>query len=148
VPIVTKQLREGSHYIYRILAVGERLPDGRLHCPVFDFLADADSLEPSDLRRLSAALERTARMGPLKNEAKFRHLTDSDKIFEFKTSGTLRLFCFFDENRVIVCTGGLIKKGQKPPSEEIRKAEGWKNRYFEAQGLNQLSHESEHPRVP
>jgi hypothetical protein len=144
VSIVTKQIREGAHYTFQILAIGERTEGGRLHCPTFEFFSEAAKKEPDDLGRMSALLDIVAERGPIRNTQKFRRITDSDKIFEFKTSGGLRLFCFFDEGRVILCTNGLIKDAQKPPKGEIETAEDWKKRYFDAQKRGQLLHEPEH----
>jgi hypothetical protein len=145
VSIVVKQLREGDHYPYQILALGERSAEGSLLCPVFAFLAQAKACEPFDLIKLSALLDTAARRGQLRNEQKFKHLTGSDQIFEFKTTRGLRLFCFFDEGAVILCTHGIIKKGRKTPPGEIAHAENWKRRYFEAKAAGQLTYEPEYP---
>jgi hypothetical protein len=144
VPIVTKQIREGAHYQYRILAVGERTGEGKLICPVLAFFEVAATRESDDLERLTALLDRTAEQGPIANEQKFKHLTGSEKIYEFRTPRGLRLLCFFDERRVIVCTHGVIKKGQKASMDEIKTAEDWKHRYFDARARNQIFHEPEH----
>ncbi len=144
-PLVTKQLREGPYCSYRILAVAERTPEGRLSCPVIEFFQLARSREPEDLARISAALTYTARNGPLKNQAKFKHLAGSEHIFEFRSRHGLRLYCFFDSDHVIVCTNGLIKKGNATPQEEIRAAETWRRRYLQAKASATLLHEPEHP---
>jgi hypothetical protein len=145
VSLVTKQLREGSHYTFRILAIGERTSGGRLNCPILDFFSHAKVRESEELSRLSALLDIVAERGSnFRNTNKFRRITDSDQIFEFKTPGGLRLFCFFDEGRIIICTHGLIKDGQKPPKSEIDTAELWKKRYMTAKILGELTHEPEH----
>jgi phage-related protein len=144
VSIVTKQLREGDHYTSRILAVGERNTSGRLICPTLDFISDCKLNFPRDLERISASLEFFARTGRLDVEEKFKRLPGTDQIYEFRTKGGLRLYCFFDEQRVVICTHGYVKKKQKTPQSVITEAETWKNRYFHAKSQNLLTHEPEY----
>jgi phage-related protein len=68
----------------------------------------------------------------------FTKLKSSDGIFEFRVDDSgkfYRLFAFWDteEERetLIVATHGLIKKTNKTPLAEIRKAEQIKRDYFE-----------------
>ena len=144
-PIVTKQLREGRHYVYQVLAVGERTSAGNRVCPTLEFYQIQRRSHPRQNERRTALHDTMARRGNLGNETRFKHLTDSDGIFEFKTVGGLRLFCFFDETRLILCTHGTLKKGRKTPPGEIAAAEQWKRRYFAAKASHQLCHEPEHP---
>ena len=67
----------------------------------------------------------------------FEKLKGSDDIFEFRikdSSKFYRLFAFWDrsgkEETLIVCTHGLIKKSNKTPKKEIKKAEEIKFKYF------------------
>lgn len=74
--------------------------------------------------------------GGEKNDEIFKKLEGSD-IWEFRTlyNGiAYRLFAFWDveERALIVATHGIIKKTQKTPRKEIRKAETIMNRYFES----------------
>lgn len=64
----------------------------------------------------------------------FEKLGDSN-IWEFRTSYnkmTYRLFAFWDttRKRLVVATHGLVKKTQKTPLKEIRKAEKIRLEYF------------------
>jgi phage-related protein len=52
------------------------------------------------------------------------------KLFEF-IQGRLRVLWFYDEGRLIICTSGFIKKGQKTPRNEIEHAIQVMNEYFE-----------------
>lgn len=142
-PTVTKQIREGAHYRFTIYAVAERSDSG-LRCPTLDFFQDAETKEPEDLERLTAILDYLAEHGSLRNENKFKHVTNTNGIFEMRTPRGLRLFCFFDEGRVIVCTNGVIKKRQKAQPDDISSAEQWKAAYSKAQLLGELIHEPEH----
>lgn len=45
-------------------------------------------------------------------------------------SNIYRIFCCFDEGRLVVLFNGFQKKSQKTPKEEIEKAMRLKNEYF------------------
>lgn len=68
-------------------------------------------------------------------------LTGADGILEFRWpkhgGGTPRVLWFYDENRVIVCTHGVDKKGKLDPAE-IRRAEAWKTAYAAAKARKDL----------
>ena len=66
--------------------------------------------------------------GRIVNERKFKHLTGSDQIFEFKT-GDGRILCFFFFGRRIILTHGFRKKGDKTPKGEIERAETLKHEF-------------------
>ena len=68
----------------------------------------------------------------------FTKLRSSDGIFEFRVDDNgkfYRLFAFWDteenEESLVVATHGLIKKSNKTPPAEIRKAEQIRREYFE-----------------
>lgn len=68
----------------------------------------------------------------------FAKLKSSDGIFEFRVDDNgkfYRLFAFWDteedEETLVVATHGLIKKSNKTPPAEIRKAEQIRREYFE-----------------
>lgn len=66
--------------------------------------------------------------GRISNERKFKHLTDSDQIFEFKADDG-RILCFFFYGRRIILTHGFRKKGDKTPKGEIGRAEALKREF-------------------
>jgi phage-related protein len=60
--------------------------------------------------------------------------TGYDGLFEVKIefqSNIYRIFCCFDEGRLIVLFNGFQKKTQKTPPNEIEKAMKLKKEYFE-----------------
>ena len=64
----------------------------------------------------------------------FKKLENSD-IWEFRTTynkTAYRLFAFWDNDnkKLVVATHGIIKKTQKTPRKEIKKAEDIKAQYF------------------
>ena len=74
----------------------------------------------------------------IKNEERvpkkfLKFLTDSDGLYEIKVStafSSIRIFCFFDDGRLIVLTNCFIKKTQKTPKKELRLAIKLKNEYL------------------
>ncbi len=76
-------------------------------------------------------LVRTLRMVP---EKFFKHLEGSDGLYEIRVklgSDIYRIFCFFDEGNLIILLNGFQKKSSKTPVNEIKKAEGLKQKYYE-----------------
>lgn len=64
----------------------------------------------------------------------FKHLTGTDGLYEIRIeygSNIYRLFCCFDEGRLVVLFNGFQKKTQKTPKTEIDKALKIKNEYFQ-----------------
>ena len=78
------------------------------------------------------------------NIRKSQHINDkelfkklNEHIWEFRTlysSKTYRLFAFWDKSKrketVVISTHGILKKTQKTPTKEIRKAEKIREEYF------------------
>ena len=64
----------------------------------------------------------------------FKHIRDTDGLYEIKVSmgsNTWRVFCFFDEGKLVVLLNGFQKKTQKTPPSEIAHALRIKKDYFE-----------------
>lgn len=64
----------------------------------------------------------------------FKKLENTD-IWEFRTlynKMAYRLFAFWDsdDKKLVVATHGIIKKTQKTPRKEIKRAEGIRDQYF------------------
>ncbi len=59
----------------------------------------------------------------------------TDKLFEIRVqSGNdiFRIFCFFDEGKLVFFANGFQKKTQETPKQEIEKAIKIKNEYYES----------------
>jgi len=64
----------------------------------------------------------------------FRHITGTEGLYEIRiefNSNIYRIFCCFDEGKVIVLLNGFQKKTQKTPLQEIDKALKMKEEYFQ-----------------
>ena len=73
-------------------------------------------------------------------ETYLKHLENTDGLYEIRAkigSDIYRIFCFFDEGKLVVLANGFQKKTQKTPKQEIEKALKIKEEYeFENSILN------------
>lgn len=63
----------------------------------------------------------------------FKYLGGTDGLFEIRVEyegNIFRIFCCFDEGKLVVLFNGFQKKSQKTPRKEIDKALRIKNEYF------------------
>ena len=63
-----------------------------------------------------------------------KHLTGTDGIYEVKVSASskeIRIFCFFDEGRVVILTNCFVKKTQKTPKKHLELARKLRSQYFQ-----------------
>lgn len=73
-------------------------------------------------------------------EVYLKHLERTTGLYEIRVhhgSDIFRIFCFFDEDKLVIVTSGFQKKTQKTPKREIEKAlkikkeyENEKRKYF------------------
>ncbi len=70
----------------------------------------------------------------------FDHLTGTNGLYEIRIelgSNIFRVFCCFDEGKLVVLFNGFQKKTQKTPKGEIEKAEKLKEAYFKTKIENE-----------
>ena len=63
-----------------------------------------------------------------------KHLTETDGLYEIRVeyqSNIYRIFCCFDEGKLVVLFNGFQKKTQKTPKGELEKAISLMKEYFE-----------------
>ena len=63
-----------------------------------------------------------------------KHIESTDGLYEIRIqigSNIYRIFCCFDERKIVVLFNGFHKKSQKTPKKEIDKAVKLKQEYFE-----------------
>lgn len=63
-----------------------------------------------------------------------KYLEGTDGMYEVRIkvgSNIYRIFCFFDQGKLIILINGFHKKDQKTPKNEIVKAEKIKKAYFD-----------------
>ena len=113
-----------SKGFYTVYAVAK----SREHCELLEFLGGVDQTLQKDSDRMLALLGRVAMEGPPRNTEISHQI--KGKLFEF-IQGRLRVLWFYDERRLIICTGGFVKKGRKTPRREIDHAFRLMDDYFE-----------------
>lgn len=62
-----------------------------------------------------------------------KHIEDTNGLFEIRVqfgNDIFRVFCFFDDGRLVVLLSGFQKKTQRTPRQEIEKAVGLMNNYY------------------
>jgi phage-related protein len=65
-------------------------------------------------------------------ETYLKHLENTDGLYEIRVkigSDIYRIFCFFDDGKLVVLANGFQKKTQKTPKQEIEKALKIKEEY-------------------
>jgi phage-related protein len=63
-----------------------------------------------------------------------KHIKSTDGLYEIRVkvgSDIYRIFCCFDEGRIVVLFNGFQKKSQKTPKKEVEKALKLKKEYFD-----------------
>ena len=69
----------------------------------------------------------------------FEHMTGTNGLYEIRIElggNIYRIFCCFDEGKIVVLFNGFQKKTQKTPKGEIEKAEKLKEEYFKTKNEN------------
>lgn len=67
-------------------------------------------------------------------ETYLKHLEGTSGLYEIRiqlANDIFRIFCFFDEGKLVVLANGFQKKTQKTPKQEIVKALKIKEEYYE-----------------
>ena len=109
---------------WRILAIF----DNRQECQVDDFLSTLAPNLQKDANRIRALFKLVTEQGPRGLDVEVSH-NIAPEIFEF-VRGRIRVVWFYDADKVIICSKGFIKKGQKTPKQEIEAAQQVKSNYF------------------
>lgn len=63
-----------------------------------------------------------------------RHIEGTDGLYEVRIeyqSNIYRIFCCFDQGKLVILFNGFQKKTQKTPKVEIEKANSLKKKYFQ-----------------
>ena len=109
---------------WRILAIC----DNRQECQVDDFLQELAPNLKKDAVKIRTIFKYVTEHGPRGLDVEVSH-NIAPEIFEF-VRGRIRVVWFYDADKVIICSKGFIKKGQKTPKQEIEAAKQAKSNYF------------------
>lgn len=107
----------------RLFAIGDERGYSLL-----DFLAALEREREDEWAKILALLEQTADHGPPRNVEKCRFFK-RERVFEFKTTGGVRIMAFWGEDRLILCSHGFVKKQQKTPKRELDRVVDARSRY-------------------
>ncbi|MBU1188510.1 MAG: type II toxin-antitoxin system RelE/ParE family toxin [Gammaproteobacteria bacterium] len=127
--------RKNWHLIEKVNAAGRGL--------VTDFLVGLGANKQREATRMIALMDRVAANGPRQGTAKCHQIKGD--IWEL-IHGSLRVLFAHDGHRLIICTSGFIKKSQKTPKQEIKRAERILNEYRQAsidEKLEWVNHDQE-----
>lgn len=92
----------------------------------------------SNVSALLAMMEAHSNLGSEQfNHSQSHYVDQKEKIYEY-IKGRLRVFWYEDDDRVVICTHGIIKKSQKTPKREIDKAIRVKLAYLQAKSDGSL----------
>lgn len=120
---------------FRIYAVSSQTD-----APCHAFLTQVQHEQPAEHAKLMARLQRSAVHGPPRNEEQCKQLdgrSPEETVYEFKTH-KLRLFWFYDENRLILCANGIVKGTKKEQNQAIAVARKWKAAYYAAKQAKKI----------
>ncbi len=96
-------------------------------CPAEDWL---EKQSPKMQQKFTALFVMLGNVGKIFNEQKFKHLTGTNQLFEFKADQG-RMLCFFFVGKRVILTHGFSKKSDKTPRGEIMRAEIIRGDFFE-----------------
>lgn len=130
--MVLWKIREAE---YGIFAIGDESK-----CAVADFLVKLSEDDIAEFAKIQARIDQTSHNGPPHNKEQCNTLGDGN--FELKTK-RVRIACFWDEGRLIICSHAFLKKGQKTPRRELRRLEKSKGEYFLAKGNGDIRYENQ-----
>lgn len=118
---------------WTVTAAQEQTTSGEYSCPFQESLNSLGANYESAIDGFFSLFEKFSQLGKKVLNNELCHEVDSNnKIFEF-IKGDLRLLWFYGSgNKVIICSHIFIKKRQKTPELEKRKAINIKNNYMKA----------------
>ena len=118
-------------YKFSVYALGESQSD----CELRSFFSGLESNLKKDGRRMLGILKRVAQIGPVLNPDICHQI--EGKIYQF-SQGRIRVLWFYDENKIILCTHGFVKKTRKTPRREKQHAKAIMDKYFEEKQSGEL----------
>lgn len=100
-------------------------------CPLEEFFEELKSSGHPDLDQMLRLIKRSADFGPPRNIEMSRALEgrNAEGLWEFK-AGAIRVIWFYEQNKIIICTHGFLKKGRKTPASEIETAQNTRSKYY------------------
>lgn len=63
-----------------------------------------------------------------------KSMTGTEGLYEIRVlfgKDALRIFCFFDEGKLVVLINGFVKKSKKTPRQELKRAKRLRKQYYD-----------------
>jgi len=102
--------------------------DERGTCLVTSFIKERLTSSQNDRRQITALLDGVAAYGPPRSASRFRQL--DGPIYELKTRSGVRIPCFLDEDRVVICAEALRKPKARQLAGVIDRARVTRSNYM------------------
>lgn len=104
----------------------------REQCTFEDFCDELGPQFRASLAGVVAMMDHHSRHGRQAfNTDQCHYVDQQEQIYEY-IKGRLRVFWFEDDDHVVICTHGIVKKDQRTPKREIDKAKRIKAAYLKA----------------
>lgn len=131
------KLQRLNSRLWEVTAVIHESED-EICCPLIDFLANLGKQYEGSVSGLFDFFERFSNSGRDTFNDDLCHYVDKDeKIWEF-VKGDIRVLWFYGDSRLIICTHAFLKKGQKVPKKEVKRAIVMKADYEKAAKNGQI----------
>lgn len=127
-PLVAVKVKHGN--AFRIYVLEEK--DS---CGLLEFLETAPV---GEVARFQRYLDRIKNHGLITNPDQSKQIANG--LFYLRTWGGLRVFYFLDEGKIMICANGYMKKKDKIDPKELKRAEIWKLKYFDAKASGTLEY--------
>jgi phage-related protein len=129
ITLTGKAIEKAGYNIYAI-ALNKK-------CPAHDYI---NTLNDKDRSQILALFQRVFIKGPPKNELKFKNL--GNHIYELKTSGGVRILCFFADPRhprSLILSHGFFKPPKRKLQREINKTLNFRKEYLAQKTIKIIS---------
>jgi phage-related protein len=133
-------LTEGDQFTLYSLEMGES---------VTNFINNLSRTNENEHARVIRRLEQLAERGPSKKKTEFNNLGNG--LFETKTRGGARVIFFYDQDSIVICAYGFVKKSNKTPKKVFETAQERKRQYDKHKSAHkpftiQIPDDTEQPR--
>jgi hypothetical protein len=131
-PLVAVKVKSGNAFsIYALEENGKS--------DLLEFLSHLKHSHSDEMAKIERYFNRTKDLGLIRNRELFKPIGNG--FYEFRTWKGVRVFCFLDAGKMVICTGGYIKKTNKLAPQELARAEIWRQKYAVAKSENSLKFE-------
>ncbi len=131
-PLVAVKVKTGNAFSIYVLEENGK-------CDLLEFFSILNRSHPGEMSKIERYLNRTKDFGLIVNNEIFKSIGNG--FYEFRTRGGVRVFCFLDAGKMVICTSGYIKKKDKLDPAELKRAEIWRRKYEVEKSQNSLKFE-------